>query len=157
VYVFGRGRIDDTDPHHRGYILAETAAKSGWHVLQAYCDSAGTRPELKALQAAIMAGKIQALMLDDIAELGSIVVAVVETLAWLREQGVHLLCLHPIMDSGDRYGRAVLTLASHLAEFNADIRRGRLSNSPARTQTALYCREYHDLGRANVEASANYR
>jgi DNA invertase Pin-like site-specific DNA recombinase len=72
-----------------------------------------------------MAGKVQALMLADIAELGSTVVAVVETLAWLREQSVHLHCLRPIMDTGDPYGRAMLTLASHLAEFNADIRRGR--------------------------------
>jgi DNA invertase Pin-like site-specific DNA recombinase len=105
MYVFGRGRIDYIDPNHRGRMLAAAAAKGGWHVLHAYCDSAGTRPELMALQAAIMAGKIQALMLHDIAELGSTVVAVVESLAWLREQGVHLCCLHPMMDTGDPYGR----------------------------------------------------
>jgi hypothetical protein len=34
-----------------------------------------------------------------------------------------------MMDTGDPCGRAMLTLASHLAEFNADIRRGRFKAS----------------------------
>jgi DNA invertase Pin-like site-specific DNA recombinase len=88
-----------------------------------------TRSELR-LQAAIMPREIDALMVWDLTELGNGVLEVVETAAWLQAQGVFLYVRNPDgMETHDVRGRARLELITHLAEFQARIRRERAKGS----------------------------
>jgi hypothetical protein len=111
------------DADMRRAILTDEAKLKHWQVAATYHDTRGIRPELKRLQAAIMAGKVDALMVWDLTELGNGVLDVVETAAWLHAQGVYLYAAHPAeTETHDVRGRARLELIAHLAEFQARIR-----------------------------------
>jgi DNA invertase Pin-like site-specific DNA recombinase len=114
----------DPQGEHRA-MLEAIATAHGWRVTEVHHDTAGTRPSWRELQASVMAARLDAIMVYDISELGSSVLAVVETAAWLDEQGVHLLTIDPPLDTGTPDGRRLLQLIRHLAGYSADLRRQR--------------------------------
>jgi hypothetical protein len=61
----------------------------------------------------VMVGVVQSVVVGDVAELGSGVIEIVETLAWPDERGVALYALTPDIDSHNVGGRAALALAAH--------------------------------------------
>lgn len=129
LYLTGPENIDT-----RRAALERHAKAKGWPRTQTYHDTGGHRPELHRLQAAIMAGAVQAVVVGDVAELGRGVIEIIETLAWLDEQGVALYALAPDIDSHKVGGRMVLALAARLAELQSGVRRKRLeAGKPGRS------------------------
>jgi DNA invertase Pin-like site-specific DNA recombinase len=127
--VYCRGTIAGADAQHRASVLASLAKRRGWLVAATFVDDDGHRPQLKALQAAVMAGTVHAVLVTDVAELGAGVTDIVETLARLTDQGVALVATSPPLDSTRTEGKVMLRLAQHLAEHQADIRRERQRSS----------------------------
>jgi DNA invertase Pin-like site-specific DNA recombinase len=127
--VYACGTLAGAEPQHRARALASLAERRSWTLAGTYVDERAQRPQLKTLQAAIMAGEVRAILVADDCELGAGVVGVVETLSWLAGQGVDLVALHPPLESGSADGKVMLRLAWHLAEHQADIRRQRQRSS----------------------------
>jgi DNA invertase Pin-like site-specific DNA recombinase len=127
IYLYG------TDVAEPRAMLEALARARAWQILETHHDTRGSRPELKRLQAAIMAREIDAVMVWDLAELGNGVLEVVETTAWVHAQGVYLYARHPEgTESLTVQGRARLELIAHLAEFQANVRRQRAKGSGRR-------------------------
>jgi DNA invertase Pin-like site-specific DNA recombinase len=124
VYTFGR----DTD-RQRGQ-LEVLAASHGWHIFETHADTQASRPELKRLQAAIMAGKVDLIMVHALADLGAGLAEMIETAAWIQAQGVHLWSINPPIDSSSKAGRALMDLIGYLADVHSDKRRERQRSSP---------------------------
>jgi DNA invertase Pin-like site-specific DNA recombinase len=92
--IYCRGTIAGADAQHRASALASLVKRRGWTVAGTFVDEGGHRPQLKALQAAVMAGAVRAVIVTDVAELGAGVADIVQTLAWLADQGVELVAAH---------------------------------------------------------------
>jgi DNA invertase Pin-like site-specific DNA recombinase len=75
------------DADMRRAILTDEARLRHWQVAATYHDTRGSRPELKRLQAAIMAGEVEALMVWDRTELSDGVLEACALAAHLNEQG----------------------------------------------------------------------
>jgi DNA invertase Pin-like site-specific DNA recombinase len=128
IYLYGT----DVAEEARAMLEAHARARA-WQILETHHDTRASRPELKRLQAAIMARQVETLMVWDLTELGNGVLEVVETAAWLHAQGVYLYTQHPKgTESHTVQGRARLELIAHLAEFQAHVRRQRAKGSGRR-------------------------
>jgi DNA invertase Pin-like site-specific DNA recombinase len=62
IYLYG------TDVAEPRAMLEALAKARAWQILETHHDTRGNRPELKRLQAAVMAGKVQAVMVYDVVE-----------------------------------------------------------------------------------------
>jgi hypothetical protein len=65
LYVAGTADVD-----MRRAKLADEARRKHWQVPATYHDTRGTWPELKRLQAAVMADELQTVMVHDVTDLG---------------------------------------------------------------------------------------
>jgi hypothetical protein len=65
--VYACGTLAGAEPKLRAHALASLAKRRGWHVAGSYVDERGHQPQLKALQAAIMAGDVRAILVTDVA------------------------------------------------------------------------------------------
>jgi DNA invertase Pin-like site-specific DNA recombinase len=121
--------VSDLQAHRQRHALEQTAEQRSWQIISTFRDTDGRRPELRRLQAAVIAGELDAVMLADLTDLGASILAVVETAAWLHER-VWLFALQPAgLERHDIKGRGMTELIAHLAEFQADIRRERQRSS----------------------------
>lgn len=111
-------------------ILEAVATGHAWQIVETRHDSIASRPELKSLQASVMAHKLEVIMLHDLGELGNGVLEVVETAAWIEAQGVHIYCINPPLDTGTPAGRKQMELIRYLAGYQGEKRRERQRSSP---------------------------
>jgi DNA invertase Pin-like site-specific DNA recombinase len=126
VYLF---TADDIEARRLRRALEQTAGERDWQITCAFRDTDGRRPELRRLQAAVLAGELDVVMLADLTDLAASILAVVETAAWLHER-VYIYALKPAgTETHDVRGRARFELLAHLAEWQADIRRERQRSS----------------------------
>jgi DNA invertase Pin-like site-specific DNA recombinase len=117
LYLFG------SDSDTRRPILEAIATAHAWPISETYADDTAPRPALKRLQAAVMASRLDVLVVHDLSELGGGVLQVVETLAWLDAQGVRLFVVDPSLDTGTADGRRQMQLIRYLADYSASRRR----------------------------------
>jgi hypothetical protein len=117
IYLYG------ADVGQPRAMLEALATAHAWQILETHHDTAAQRPELKKLQATLMAARLDAVMVADLTELENSVLEVIETAAWLDAQGVHLYSINPPLDTGTPDGHKQVTLIRHLAEYQSDIRR----------------------------------
>jgi hypothetical protein len=119
IYLYGADVAE-----HRA-MLEALATAHAWQILETHHDIAASRPELKKLQASVMAANLDVVMVADLNQRGNGVLQVIETAAWLDAQRVHLYSINRPLDTGTTDGLKQPTLIRQLASYQSDIRRKR--------------------------------
>lgn len=119
TYVYG-----PTAAEHAA-VLEALATGHRWTIVQRYTDDQPARPALRELQAAVMAHKLDVVMLHELSALAAGPLELIETVNWLDGEGVHVLCINPPLYSADASGQKLLGLLRYLAAMASGARRER--------------------------------
>jgi DNA invertase Pin-like site-specific DNA recombinase len=122
--VYCYGPLTEADTRLRFDSLGKVARQRGWRVVKGYHDNACARPFLQEMLAAVRAGELQALLVDDINELGAGVLEVAATVGWPATCGLQLVALKPPLDTGSADRRQQVGLLRQLAGNFGDRRDG---------------------------------
>jgi hypothetical protein len=123
IYVYGPSAAE------HAAVLEALAAGHRWRVAHRYTDTQSARPALRELQAAVMSRKLDVIMLHELSAVAAGPLELIETVAWLDGEGVHIFCVNPLLYSADATGQKFMGLFRYLAAMASDKRSARKPSS----------------------------